>query len=213
MESSCVYRTLQVSLASVAVATALLTASLTPARATTLVPSQTFKAGTKIATALDQTANSASLKYGDKFKLRIIDTSLPALDGGEIIGYIAEVTQPSGTRGAKVKFFLTSIHLRNGENKPISAYVVSRRVTPYDPAGVAQARKHMMAAPPLPNGTVTPGPIAWQMQVGTSGPVQISNRPSGLLGGTIHAASAGEAIVVPAGTPVTIELQQPLTIP
>jgi hypothetical protein len=212
MENSCVYRTLRNKRFGFT-AIALLAASSVSAGATTLVPSQTFKAGTKIATALDGTVNSATLSYGVEFKLRIIDTSLPALDGGEIIGYVSEVDQPSGMSKAKITFFLTSIKLRNGEKKPISAYVVSRRVTPYDPMAVAQARRHMMAAPPMPNGTVTPGPIAWQMNVGSSGPVKISNRPSGLLGGTVYAASPHQAIVVPAGTPVTVELQQNLTIP
>jgi hypothetical protein len=212
MGSNYVFRTLQAKIWGSGAA-ALIALSLLPAGATTLVPSQTFKAGTKIATALDETVNSANLKYGDKFKLRIIDTKHGALYGGEIIGYVSEVAQPSGVNRAKVTFFLTSIKLPNGEKKSISAYIVSRRVTPYDPGAVASARRQMIAAPPMPNGTVTPGPIAWQMQIGTSGPATISTRPSGLLGGTVYAAGPGEAIVVPAGTPVTVELQQPLTIP
>jgi hypothetical protein len=183
------------------------------ARATTLVPSQTFKAGTRIATAVDETLNSSTMKYGVKFKLRIIDTTLPALNGGEIIGYIGDVTQPSGANRAQVTFFLTSIRLRNGTEKSISAFVLSRRVTPYNPGAVAQARRQMIAAPPLPNGTVTPGPVAWQMNFSGGGSPTISTRPSGLLGGTVRAAGANEPIIVPAGTPVTVELQQPLTIP
>lgn len=212
MESSYVFQTLQAKIGAGAAAAALCAAAFASAGATTLVPSQTFKAGTKITTALDETVNSATLKYGSSFKLRIIDTSLPALDGGEIIGYVSEVDQPSGGR-AKITFFLTSIKLRNGEKKSISAYVVSKRVTPYDPGAVAQARRQMSVAPPMPNGTVTPGPVAWQMNIGASGPVQISNRPSGLLGGTVYAAGPHQSIVVPAGTPVTVELQQTLTIP
>jgi hypothetical protein len=212
MESSCVYRTLQAK-AALAFAALVSLNFAAPAGANTLVPSQTIRAGTKIATALDETLSSATLKYGDSFKLRVIDTSHPVLDGAEIVGYIGDVEQPSGMNPAKVTFFLTSVHLRNGTSKPISAYVVSKRVTPYDPAGVQQARRQMMAAPPMPNGTVTPGPIAWQMKVGASGPATISTRPSGLLGGIVYAGSAHKPIVVPAGTPVTVELQQNLTIP
>lgn len=186
---------------------------VTLARATTFVPSQTFKAGTRIATAVDVTLNSSQMKYGVKFKLRIVDTTHPALNGGEIIGYIGDVTQPSGGTRAQVTFFLTSIKLPNGTTKSISAYVLSRRVTPYNPGAVAEMRRQMIAAPPMPNGTVTPGPVAWQMTFNGGGSPQISTRPSGLLGGTVTAGSANQPIVVPAGTPVTVELQQPLTIP
>jgi hypothetical protein len=212
MEKSCVFRTLQPK-------TAFLLTILvglgwvTLARATTLVPSQTFKAGTRIATAVDETLNSASMKYGVKFKLRIVDTAHPALNGGEIIGYIGDVTQPSGGNRARVTFFLTSIKLPNGTTKPISAFVLSRRVTPYNPGAVAEMRRQMIAAPPMPNGTVTPGPVAWQMTFNGGGSPSISTRPSGLLSGTVSAAGANQPIVVPAGTPVTIELQQPLTVP
>jgi hypothetical protein len=214
MEKSCVFRTLQPKAAFLlTVIVGLSCVAL--ARATTIVPSQTYRAGTRIATAVDETLNSATMKYGVKFKLRIIDTTHPALNGGEIIGYIGDVTQPSGLNRAQVTFFLTSIRLRNGAEKSISAFVLSRRVTPYNPGAVAEARRQMIAAPPLPNGTVTPGPVAWQMTFGggSGGSPTISTRPSGLLGGTVRAASANEPIIVPAGTPVTIELQQDLTIP
>lgn len=191
---------------------ALLVASLVLARAdaTTLVPSQTFKAGTKIACVLDASINSTTLKYGDKFKLRVVDTSHPALVGSHITGWITEVTQPSGTARAQVTFFLTTIHLSNGTKKSISAYVVSKRVTPYNPVAVQAARN---APPPMPNGVLTPGPIAWQMNFGGGAKPSISTRPSGSLGGTIYAQSAHEPIVIPAGQSVTIELQQNLTIP
>jgi hypothetical protein len=212
MEKSCVFRILQPKTAFLLTIIVGLS-GVTLARATTLVPSQTFKAGTRIATAVDQTLNSAQMKYGVEFKLRIVDTTLPALNGGEIIGYIGDVTQPSGGTRARVTFFLTSIKLPNGTKKSISAYVLSRRVTPYNPGAVAEMRRQMIAAPPMPNGTVTPGPVAWQMNFNGSGSPQISTRPSGLLGGTVTAGGANEPIVVPAGTPVTVELQQPLTIP
>jgi hypothetical protein len=212
MEMSCVFRTLQPKTAVVLTILVGLT-WVALARATTIVPSQTYRAGTRIATAVDETLNSATMKYGVKFKLRIIDTTHPALNGGEIIGYIGDVTQPSGVNKARVTFFLTTIRLRNGTQKSISAYVLSRRVTPYNPGAVAEARRQMIAAPPMPNGTVTPGPVAWQMTFNGSGSPQISTRPSGLLGGTVFASSANEPIVVPAGTPVTVELQQDLTIP
>jgi hypothetical protein len=177
------------------------------------VPSQTYKAGTRIACVLDESFNSTTAKYGDKFKLRIVDPSHPALQGGHITGWVTEVDQPSGLNKAKVVFFLTEIHLANGAKKPITAYVVSKRVTPYNPMAAQAARQQMMAAPPMPQGVLTPGPIAWQAKIGGSGPVQISNRPNGTVGGQIYAVNTHEPIIVPAGQPVTIELQQNLTIP
>ena len=162
---------------------------------------------------LDKEFDSATAKYGIQFKLRVVDTSHPALVGAKIHGYVADVTQPSGMTKAKVSFFLTSIHLTNGTNKPISAYVVNKRVVQYNPASQYTQRQQLSPMAGVPNGTVTPGPIAWQMNMGGGQPSSISNRSSGLLGGTVYAANTHEPIIVPAGTPVTVELQQPLTIP
>jgi hypothetical protein len=193
-----------------AIAVALCAAWLGPAGSTTLVPSQTIRAGTRIACVLDKEVDSANLKYGDEFKLRIVDTAHPALTGAKIDGVVTEVQQPSGINRARVRFFLTSIHFPNGLHKAISAYVLNRRVTPYNPAAV-QASRNM--PPPMPNGVRTPGPVAWQMNFGGGSAPSVSTRPSGTLGGTVYAMSANEPIIVPAGTSVTIELQQDLTIP
>jgi hypothetical protein len=208
---SYVFQTLQARTLASAVAVTLCALSSAPANATTYIPSQTIRAGTKIACVLDESFNSTNAKYGDKFKLRVVDTSHPGLAGSEVIGYVSDVTQPSGLNKAKVSFFLTSIHLSNGEKKSITAYVVNKRVVQYDPAAMQAYRQQMSA--PMPNGVVTPGPIAWQMKIGGGGSPTISNRPSGLVGGTIYAQSSHEPIVIPANTSVTIELQQDLTIP
>jgi hypothetical protein len=183
-----------------------------PARATTYLPAQTFHAGTKIACVLDTPVNSATAKYGDKFTLRVVDTSHPALVGAKVVGWVSEVSQPSGLNRAKISFFLTTIHLSNGEKKSISAYVVNKGVVQYNPAGAQAVRKQLMTAP-MPNGVVTPGPVAWQMNFGGGGSPSVSTRPSGTLGGTVYAQSAHEPIVIAAGTSVTIELQQDLKIP
>lgn len=203
------FQTLQTKATAVA-AVCVAVASLAPANATTLLPSQTFRAGTKIACVLDESINSTTLKYGDKFKLRVVDTSHPALVGSHVTGWITEVTQPSGMARAQVTFFLTTIHLSNGTKKSISAYVVSKRVTPYNPGANLAAQN---APPPMPHGVLTPGPVAWQMNFGGGAKPSISTRPSGSLGGTIYAQSAHEPIIIPAGQSVTIELQQSLTIP
>ena len=209
MGSNSVFRTLQAKATAVTAVCAAV-ASLAPANATTYLPSQTYRAGTKIACVLDESINSTTAKYGDKFKLRVVDTSHPALIGSHVTGWVTEVTQPSGTERAKLTFFLTMIHLSNGTKKSISAYIVSKRVTPYNPVAVQAARN---APPPMPNGVLTPGPVAWQMNFGGGAKPSISTRPSGSLGGTIYAQNAHEPIIVPAGQPVTIELEQDLTIP
>jgi hypothetical protein len=64
----------------------------------------------------------------------------------------------------------------------------------------------------VPYGTVTPGPIAWQMRIG-NGPSSVQSPASQNLGGYVYATSNGEPIVVNAGTPVTVELSANLTVP
>ncbi len=202
------YQTLRASLA----CTLLLSiASPMAAGATSLVPSQTFKAGTKIACVLDVHMDSSKLAYGDKFKLRVVDPAHPALQGSEIIGYITDVRQPSGGTRARVGFMLTSIHLANGSKKSISATVVSKRVVPINPAAQSASRQQLSPMTGVPYGTVTPGPIAWQMRVG-NGPSTVQPE-SPNLGGYVYATSNGEPIVVNAGTPVTVQLSADLTIP
>lgn len=214
MGSNYVYRTLQVKIAGFVLIASACAVAFAPAGATTLVPSQTYKAGTKIATSLDESFNSATAKYGDEFKLKVTDTTYPALHGAEIHGWITEVVQPSGSTRTKVGFFLTNIVLPNGTKKPIVAYVVSKRVTPFNPAGQSAARQQMMTAGTVPDGFMTPGPIAWQARIGSgNGGVSVSNRPSTTVGGYIYAQADNEPIIVPKGQPVTIELQQNLTIP
>jgi hypothetical protein len=203
-----VYQTLRASVA----CTLLLSLCIpTPAGAVGVTTSQTFKSGTKIACVLDEHMDSSKLSYGDKFKLRVVDTTHPALQGSEIIGYITDVRQPSGADRARVGFMLTSIHLANGEKKSISATVVSKRVVPLNPAAQSASRQQVAPMTGVPYGTVTPGPIAWQMRLG-NGPSSVAPQ-SPNLGGYVYATSAKEPIVVNAGTPVTVQLSADLTIP
>ncbi|MGC1380202.1 MAG: hypothetical protein WA814_04175 [Candidatus Baltobacteraceae bacterium] len=205
------YRTLQAKTFAAIVLLASF-AAIGPAGATTFVPSQTIKAGTRIACVLDETISSQTATSGTDFKLKVVDTAHPALEGSEIHGWVTDVRQPSGAQRARIGFWLTSIHLPNGKKKSISATVVSRRVVPMNNAAQHQQRQQL--APTMTIGMVTPGPIAWQMRVGGgSSTPTVSNRPSGLLGGYIYGQSANEQIVIPSGQPVTIELQADLTIP
>lgn len=190
----------------------LLAVSTIAAGATSFQPSQTFKAGTRIACVLDEHMDSSKLSYGDKFKLRVVDPNLPALHGSEIIGYITDVRQPSSTERARVGFMLTTIHLTNGENKAISATVVSKRVVPINPTAQYASRQQLQPMTGVPYGTVTPGPIAWQMRLG-NGPSSVQSPSSQNLGGYVYATSPHAPIVASAGTPVTVELSESLTIP
>jgi len=185
---------------------------LAPAAAVTLVPSQTIKAGTRIACVLDERLDSSKLSYGDTFKLKVVDTSIPALHGSEIIGYITDVRAPSGANHGRVGFFLTNIQLPNGKKKAITAYVISKRVVQYNPSAQYAQRQQLSPMAGVPYGTVTPGPIAWQMRIG-SGPPTVHEHQSGSLGGYIYASASQWPIIAAAGTPVTVELSESLTIP
>lgn len=209
MENSYVCRTLR---ANAAIGAALFLCALAvPASATTLVPSQTFRAGTRIQCQLDEHMDSSKLSYGNEFKLRVVDSSFPALHGSEIVGYITDVRQPGGTTRARVGFMLTSIILPNGKKKSISATVVSRRVVPINPGAQQAQRQQLSPMAGVPYGTVTPGPIAWQMRIGNGSASVGPETPN--LGGYVYATSNREPIVVNAGTAVTVELSESLTIP
>ncbi len=208
MENSFVYRTLPVRFAALLAAAAVLLAS---ADATTYVSSQTFKTGTKIACVLEESVNSAQLSVGSEFRLKVVDTSHPALVGSVIRGFVTDVTQPSGLNRARIGFLIYTIKLTNGKVKNIEAYVVNRAVVAYNPAAQYEQRQKMPSG--LPYGTVTPGPIAWQMRIGGGAPSTASQNSSPSLGGYVYAKNSHEAIVVPAGVSVTVELAAPLTIP
>jgi hypothetical protein len=209
MENNYVYRTSLIKVAAVLLATSFFP---TAAGATTFVTSQTYKAGTRIACVLDEHLDSSKLAYGDKFKLQVVDPNFPTLHGAKIIGYITDVRQPHGIDRARVGFMLTSIHLSNGEKKSISATVVSKRVVPMNPSAQYASRQQLSPMAGVPYGTVTPGPIAWQMRIG-NGPSSVQSPASQNLGGYVYATSNGEPIVVNAGTAVTVELSANLTIP
>lgn len=211
MENSYVFQTLQpkkIGLLGVAIAATMLTHAL----ATTFVSSQTIKSGTRIACVLEGRLDSSKLAYGDKFKLEIVDTGFPALHSAWITGWITEVQQPTGSARAKLGFFLTTIHLPGGHKKSITAYIVNKGVVQYNPAAQYQQRQQLSPMAAVPNGTVTPGPIAWEMRLG-SGPSSVKPAQSGTLGGYIYGMNAHEPIIVPAGTSVTVELAENLTIP
>jgi hypothetical protein len=208
-----VFRTSQVKARLAAALVLAAFALMQPARAVQLTPSQTFKSGTKIACTLDELLDSSKLAYGDTFKLKVVDTTYPALHGSEIKGYITDVKKPSGAQQGRVGFFLTSITLPNGTKKSITAYVVNRRVTQYNPSAQYAQRQQLSPAAGRPYGSVTPGPVAWQMNLG-SGPSTVTpHHQSQSLGGYVYASASQWPIIVQPGTSVTVELAESLTIP
>ncbi len=210
MEITFVFRTLRVNRPA-ALFAALIALAAAPALATTFLPSQTIHAGTKIACVLDEAVNSATLQPGTDFKLRVVDTSHPALAGAEIHGHVTDVRPPSTVDRARIGFLLDTITLSNGTKKPISAYVVNKAVVQYNPA--AKRATQQQLPPQMPYGTQTPGPIAWQMRIGGGGSPQISTRPTGAVGGYVYAQQMNEPIIIRSGVPVTVELQADLKIP
>jgi len=196
-----------------AAAIALSTAAawFAPARAVTYLPSQTFRTGTKIACVLEESINSAQLTVGSEFKLKVVDTSHTVLVGSVIRGFVTDVSQPAGLNRARIGFLLYTIKLPNGKVKNIQAYVVNREVVPYNPAAQYQSRQQVNYG--VPYGTVTPGPIAWQMRITPGRPSSVSENTPPSLGGYIYARTSHEAIVIPSGVSVTVELAANLTVP
>lgn len=194
-------------------ATAMLASIAVAASAATFSPGNTtLKAGTKIGCVLAATVNSATLKDGADFKLRVDDPSHPELAGATIHGHVTEVSQPSGLNRARIGFTLDYIRFKDGARQPIHAQVLSKAVV-YTNTAYAAAERRKLFLPPAPTGTVTPGPIAFQMTIGGGGKgVSVTPPPVGNSGGYVYAKSAHEPIVIPPGTPVTIALTSSLHV-
>jgi hypothetical protein len=186
--------------------TCALAATLTVALAAT-IPS-----GTKILCVLGQGVNSATLKVGTDFKLRIDDPAQPSLTGAAIHGHVTDVAGPGGMTRARIGFMLDYIQFKSGSRASIHAIVVSKNVTQTNTAAVRQEAVKF-SLPPMPNGTVTPGPIAWQMNFRRDAAPSVSPPPAGNTSGYVYAQKSNENIVVPPGAPVTIQLTSNLTTP
>lgn len=179
----------------------------TRAGAATTIPS-----GTKILCVLAAGVNSATLKVGTDFKLAIDDPAQPALKGATIHGHVTDVAGPGGMTRARIGFIFDYIHFKNGTREAIHAEVVSRNVTQTNTALAAQ-EQIKLTLPPMPNGTVTPGPIAWQMNFRRDAAPSVSPPPVGNSSGYVYAQKSNENIVIPPGSPVTIALTHDLTTP
>jgi hypothetical protein len=188
-------------------AIALFIVTMPIAQAATTIPR-----GTDVRCVLAQAVNSATLRVGSSFELRVDDPNQPALAGAAIHGTVTDVAGPGGLTRARIGFTLLYIRFANGTRGTIHANILSKNVTQTNTA-VARKEAVKFALPPMPNGTVTPGPIAWQMHFRRDEAPSVSPPPAGNSSGYVYAQSSNENIVVPPGALVTIQLTSDLTVP
>jgi hypothetical protein len=194
-----------------AILAAAAVAALMPAAAGVALAA-TLSSGTQIRCVLAQGVNSANLTVGEDFKLVIDDPSQPSLEGAAIHGHVTDVAGPGGMSRARIGFMLDFIRFKNGVRESIHANVVSRNVVQTNTA-VARQESVKFSLPPMPTGTVTPGPIAWQMHFRRDAAPSVSPPPAGNTSGYVYAQKSNENIVIPPGAPVTIQLTSSLTTP
>ncbi len=174
--------------------------------------SSSIPAGTTIVCVLGQAVNSATLKVGTDFSLRVDDSSQPSLAGAAIHGHVTGVAAPAGLTRARIGFMLDYIRFKNGSRAAIHAIVVGKNVTQTNTATAArEARK--LSLPPMPNGTVTPGPIAWQLHFRRDAAPSATPPPAGNTSGYVYAQKSNETIVIPPGSPVTFQFTSALSAP
>jgi hypothetical protein len=175
-----------------------------PARAGTTIAS-----GKKILCVLRHAIDSNTAVAGNDFSLVVDDPSQPALRGTVIHGSITDVSR-GGAGRARIGFILTYLKFRNGTRAAIHAEVVGKDVVQSNTA-LARQEAAKFSLPPMP-GTVTPGPVVWQIHFGPNGP-SLSPPPAGNTSGYVYAKKSNETIVIPPGSPVTIQLTSDLTAP
>lgn len=176
------------------------------------VQNGTIPAGTVIHAALGQNVDSRTLTTGTSFQLLIDEPTLPAIDGASIHGDVTDVSQP-GIDRARIGFVLTNIHFKNGKKEPFHGQVLNKNVTYVNTAEVQREATKFKLPPMVPYGTVTPGPVAWQITFRPGHKPSVTPPPVGNSGGYVYAVNSNENIVIPAGTPVTIKLTSNLALP
>ena len=173
---------------------------------------RTIPSGTTFTAVLHKGIDSSTLTTGSNFVLHIDEPTQPAIDRATIHGHVTDVSGPSGVDRAHIGFVFDYIKFQNGSRAPVHVQVLSKYVTQTNTAAVAkEAAKFSL--PPMPVGTVTPGPIAWQLTFRHGSSPSYTPAPTGLSGGYVYAANSNENIVIPPGTPVTMQLTSSLTVP
>jgi len=169
-------------------------------------------AWTKIRVVLAKGVDSRTIKVGDDFKLEVDDPNLPALQGAAIVGHVIDVAGPGGLSRARVGFIFDYMLYPNGQREPIHAQVLSKNVSQTNTAAARQEQQKLQL-PPMPVGTVTPGPIAFQINFRAGAKPSVTPPPVGASNGYVYAQNSNENIVIPPGTQATIQLTHDLTVP
>ena len=189
-------------------ATALFLAVTAPVSASTTIAS-----GTKLLCVLKHGIKSDTAAVGNDFSLVVDDPSYPQLTGSAIHGSITDVAAGGATQRARLGFILTYITFGNGTRGPIHATIVSKYVVQSNTAAVAKQEQVKFTLPAMPYGTVTPGPILWQVHFRRDAAPSVTPPPAGNTSGYVYAPKSNETIVIPPGSPVTIQLTSDLTAP
>jgi hypothetical protein len=172
----------------------------------------TIPAGTKILCVLKHGIKSTTAMVGNDFSLVVDDPAQPALEGASVHGSVTDVGRSGGTARARIGFILTYIKFRNGTRAAVHADVVGKDVVQTNTA-VAAREAVKFSLPQMPSGAVTPGPIVWQIHFRQNEAPSVSPPPAGNTSGYVYAKKSNENIVIPPGSPVTIQLTSDLTAP
>lgn len=194
---------------------ALVAATLTTVAAVAAVApamAATIPAGTKILCVLSHGVDSRTVKVGTDFTLVVDDPTLPQLKGAKIHGHVTDVAGPGGLTRARIGWVIDYIKLPNGTREPIHIQATNKNVTSTNTAQ-AQQEAVKFSLPPMPVGTVTPGPVAWQMNFRRDAAPSVTPPPVGSSSGYVYAQQSNENIVIPPGAPVTMQLTADLTTP
>ena len=175
--------------------------------------STTISSGTSIRCVLKHGIKSTAATVGSDFSLVVDDPSQPALQGAAIHGTITDVAGPGGTTRARIGFILSYIKFGNGTRARIHANVVSKYVVQSSTAAAAKQEQVKFTLPAMPYGTVTPGPVLWQMHFRRDAAPSVTPPPAGNTSGYVYAPKSNENIVIPHGSPVTIQLTSDLSAP
>lgn len=172
----------------------------------------TISNGTKILCVMHKGVSTQTLTPGTDFKLHVDDPGQPALTGAVVVGHVTDVMGPGGLARASISFVFDYIQFASGKKEPIHASVVGKNVVSNN---TAQLRKEQVkfSLPAMPVGTVTPGPVAWQMHFKGNGSPSVTPAPGGNSGGVVYAQNTNEQIVIPPGAPVTLQLTADLQTP
>jgi hypothetical protein len=190
----------------------VLTAALVLVLAAAGSAATTIPSGTKILCVLKHGVKSTTAVVGNDFSLIVDDPAQPALEGAAVHGTITDVAGPGGTSRARIGFILSYIKFKNGTRGSIHANVVSKNVVQSNTA-VARQEALKFSLPQMPSGAVTPGPVVWQIHFRRDAAPSVTPPPVGNTSGYVYAQKSNENIVIPPGSPVTIQLTSDLTAP